>query len=90
MALQARRGDNAHLGGKHGLVQMQVSQSCNRMVPCLWEAYYLCDTWSKLNVYPPKIMQVSSKKCYIIQLYTMIHILARTGLGLVLSPGSTT
>ena len=37
----------------------RVSQGCTRMVPCLKEAHCLRDAWTKLNVHPAKIMQVS-------------------------------
>ena len=31
------------------------------MVPKLWEAFVLRDSWTKLNVLPAKIIQVSTK-----------------------------
>ena len=37
----------------------RVSQNLTRMVPRLREAHCLHDAWTKLNVHPAKIMQVS-------------------------------
>ena len=41
----------------------RVSQNLTRMVPRLREAHCLRDAWTKLNVHPAKIMQVSGL-CY--------------------------
>lgn len=35
-----------------------VRQGLTRMVPKLKEVYVICDSWTKLNVAPAKIMQV--------------------------------
>lgn len=37
----------------------RVSQNLTRMVPRLREAHCLHDAWTKLNVHPARIMQVS-------------------------------
>jgi len=39
----------------------RVSQNCTRMVPRLKEVHCLRDAWTKLNVHPAKIMQVSRR-----------------------------
>jgi len=39
----------------------RVGQNCTRMVPRLKEAHCLRDAWTKLNVHPAKIMQVSRR-----------------------------
>ena len=95
---QFRRGDKCTFGWQtimdlYKRELARVSQNCIRMVPHLKEANCLRDAWTKLNVHPAKIMQVSSKKYNLIQLFNMIYILARTGLGgalLVHPTGSTT
>jgi len=37
-----------------------------RIVPKLRESYVLCDSWTKLNVMPAKIMQVSLLVCFLV------------------------
>ena len=61
---QFKRADKCSFGWQtiNDLYQREVerfSQNLTRMVPRLREAHCLCDAWTKLNVHPAKIMQVS-------------------------------
>ena len=60
-----RRGKGVEFGWnaitdlyKRELVRASNNQA--RMVPRLREAHCLCDSWTKLNVLPAKIMQVNN------------------------------
>ena len=59
-----RRGDRVSFGWNtitdlYKREIARVGQGCTRMVPRLKEAHCLRDAWTKLNVHPAKIMQVS-------------------------------
>ena len=49
-----------------------------RMVPKLRESYVLRDSWTKLNVMPAKIMQVSLLNCFYVFLVSLYFCLARS------------
>ena len=50
-----------------------------RMVPKLRESFVLRDSWTKLNVMPAKIMQVSSQNVFVM-LFACIVLLAGTSI----------
>ena len=61
---QFKRGDGCIFGWQtvndlYKCELARVSQNLTRMVPHLREAHCLQDAWTKLNVHPAKIMQVS-------------------------------
>jgi len=62
---QFKRGKNCTFGWQtiddlYKRELARASQNLTRMVPRLREAHCLRDAWTKLNVHPAKIMQVSS------------------------------
>jgi len=86
---------HVYLGGKQLWILYQrelarVSQNCTRMVLRLKEAHCLHDAWTKLNVHPAKIMQVSYKIYFIYYLSDIYSKNKCWGTSLVHPPGSTT
>ena len=68
-----------HSGGKHLLTCSQENASRDkghpRMVPNLREIHVLRDSWTKLNAFPAKIMQVSLYH-YFVHMYNNFFVTA--------------
>ena len=69
--------NGTHFGWK--VILDMYSRECSRrdngnarMVPRLREAYVLRDSWTKLNVMPAKIMQVSVKRDYLVVILKLV------------------